>query len=297
MWRHLWRYLFILFLFTGTIFAQRGNMPSRVPEDNRTHQGFPDLIQKLLNSGQNFPTYLLFDQSIPEKVMKAKEDSIVPIDISFLHNDQAGLHRDVSGMVGFVVWENYVLTALHFNEYPSIWKDKDTIITVFDGRNYFYTELVFHESYPSNPHPSGYLMTDLVLLKVLPSNNPSVKFSKKPVILAESTYVIDKVTEKYKIINDYRKFYLFYFNPNSPLAFLPLEIGPYYAVDNLGDLNVFIGTLQGSGKPGFSGSPLVTPDGEVLGMAIQTDYVYTYVITIETVKNFLKEARQALSLN
>lgn len=236
--------------------------------------------------------FIPFNQSVPPFVTKTRQDSIVVVEAFYPAKDEDTGEYYLRGSmgVGFVAAKNYVIAALHifFDDDSSILqynsikvkgKDKKLEIEVINGDEHFPAKLVFYDR-----------KKELALLEVLPPENET--FNKKPAILADSTYITDDLGI---FVVPHDSFYLFYFplieNRN---IYTPLEVGPYLSLYRHNKLKILVGKLQGGVEWGFSGSPLISPDGKVWGMAFERTRggVYTLVITIETIKGFLEIARQ-----
>lgn len=249
-----------------------------------------DLFWQLFHTMKTEPDtiFIPFNESIPKPVLEVKEKSLVAVRSTFpkLGDDQR-ITKDHFFTVGFPVSPNYVLTVLHLlTDYPALWqgnKDFPTVIEVSDGYAVFTTSLVSYD-----------VPADLALLKINSPNEDGKVFHAQPVKLAQVTYFKDPNSNSAKAL--YNKFYSFSFYLSDPHLFFVLEFGPYRAITNSFDLgyvlDVPMGMVQGSGRPGFSGGPLLSTDGLVMGVLARVLDNYTLVILPETIDHFLKSVKE-----
>ncbi|MDO8495453.1 MAG: serine protease [bacterium] len=273
---------FVIFI---TVFA--GAWPGQAQEKEVLHPKHleQEAEKSTAPSGANkIPTFLSMDGYLPDPVNNLRKDSIVPIRVEIIHygEDEGGMHHDTFSGVGFVPpgWDGYVLTCMHVlgPAYPAIWSDKDFPLTiqVTDGKNIFDAELASF-SYEA----------DLVLLKVVSPNVDKVVFGSKPATMPSETLSKSPLAEK---------LYAFSFFPANPSAFFSIQIGPLRAMTNLLSSGMVypMGIVQGGVEKGFSGGPLITPDGVVVGVVARTTASYSYVILVETISRFLDSAKTGM---
>ncbi len=245
----------------------------------------------------NLPTngsvFVPLNQTIPPEVLEAKKSFVaVRMATPRLYEDQ-DIHIDQDFGLGVTVFDNYVLAALHLiGPFPTIWfsnrdsgeLSKASDISIFDGDTIFAAKI-----------DSLDYSADLVLLKVVSPNPQGKIFNLKPAKIAAQTFVVDPKTNEPKVL--FERFYAFSFFTKSPRAYFSLQLGPYLTVTNLlkESLVVPIGIVQGAIEPGFSGGPLVSPDGSVMGIVSKGSAVYTYVVTVETINYFLEVAKKRLT--
>ncbi len=242
--------------------------------------------------GQSF-VFIPFDQTIPDEVAKAREESLVAIRIitPHLHPDQEIYYDHAANAVGFASGNNYVVTALHIlGERPALWFNNanyPTVVEVFDGLSIFSAKAAFW-SYKA----------DLLLLKVESPNKESREFKQKPAKLAPAIAVQDPDTKKLKVVAE--KFFAFSFFSLRPMGFFSLQTGPVLTVTNfVGDqmLEIPMGIVQTAAEPGFSGGPLLAPDGTVVGLVTRSSTAYSYFVLSETVVAFLEVAKKKIALD
>lgn len=231
--------------------------------------------------------FLSFKQSIPKEVWQAKEQSMVAVEVKIPRWDwDHNIFEESGGGVGVTVWPNHVLMPLHLlGDYPALWdgnKDFPTAISVFDGAKFFETSLIDY----------NYKM-DLALVKVTSPDQDGKVFQSKPIKRSKTTMLLDPNLSEPSIL--YNKFYAFSFFAHDPLLFFALELGPFRAITNNFDdgylLDVPMGMIQGTLQPGFSGSPLFTPDGVLFGMMVRgKQNNFSFVVLPETIEKFLKMA-------
>ncbi len=208
--------------------------------------------------------------NFPTEVKEILSDSIVSVQV-FLATVSGGVigTNEVSA-TGFVVDDEIVLVTLHdFGEIPSAWFTSSTRIKIYDGANYFDGSLI-----AINPN------VDLALIKVEAAAASEVKFSKKVVTFAD-----DKSN-----LPDH--FYAAKFIPLGPQFYLPIELGQYLmetSIVNGQVLPIMMGIVDGVIEPGFSGSPLIGPDGKIYGVLTRQGGPFTYVVPLEVVKNFIEK--------
>ena len=244
------------------------------------------------NAFQVPPFFTNLDQTIPDETVKARDESMVAIRVlAFrLRMDQEIYQEQVSNGAGFAVLDGYVLTALHLlGDFPALWTNDNpnfpTVIEVFDGENIFKAKAVYFNH-----------KADLLLLEVSSPNDGGLKFKKKPAKLVFETYSMDQNSKKPKALYD--KFFAFSFFKNAPGFFFSLQLGSYYTVTNVVKEQMLanaMGILQTSVEPGFSGGPLWSPDGKVVGMVARSSNSYTYVVLIETINTFLELAQKQIT--
>src|SRR3989344_588951 len=238
--------------------------------------------------------FLPFNQSIPKEVMKAKEESLVAVEINIPKwNWDHNMTQEPGHGVGVTVWPNYVLMPLHLlGDYPSVWEgnnDFPTTITIFDGVRYFGASLVDY----------NYKM-DLAIIKIKSPDSEGNTFRCKPIKRAQTTMQLDSNLSEPTML--YNKFFVFSFFASDPSIFFALELGPFRAITNNFDdgylLDIPLGMVQGNLQPGFSGSPLFTPDGVLFGMIIRgKGNVFSFTVLPETIENFLKAVAQRMGVD
>lgn len=275
----------ILF-FASFIFIANGHLSAQVdivPAPGISEQFFHE---------QNPPIFLTLNKSIPEKVLKAKDESFVAIRVGFQTiRPNQNISEDAWYGAGFAVWPNYVVTSLHlFGTYPAMWHGTDefpTIPQVFDGQAFFTAQLVFYNS-----------KADLALLKINTPNSSNQNFGKKSAQLIKMD-INNKDSLDHLV--SYDNFYAFRPHVNNPHYFFSLKLGPLLSITNNLDggyfLEIPMGVLQGAVLPGFSGGPLFSPKGKVAGVVARSSATHTFVITTETLNNFLITAATHLGLD
>ncbi len=268
-----------IFVTSGYLFAQAIIVPA------------PGMPEQFFHE-QNPPIFLPLNKSIPEKVLKAKDESFVAVRVGFqiIRPDQ-NISEDAWYGAGFAVWPDYVVTSLHlFGTQPAVWHGTDefpTVPQVFDGQAFFTAQLVFYNS-----------KADLALLKINTPNLSNQSFGKKPAKLIKMD-INDK--DSLGRLASYDNFYAFRPHVNNPHFFLPLKLGTFLSiVNNLDDgyfLEIPMGVLQGGVLPGLSGGPLFSPKGEVAGVVARSSTNHTFAVTAETLNNFLTMAATHLGLD
>ena len=286
MFKRFFSLVSILFLLQANyLFSQDVPLPdSPVP--------VPGFTPQFLHGQSVPPIFFTLNQGIPEKVLKARDESVVAIRVGFpvIRADQ-GLSEDAWYGAGFTVWENYVVTNLHlFGNQPGLWygtKEFPTRPQVFDGSAFFNAQLVFYD-----------YTSDLAFLKVETPNASGENFSKKPVKLLKMN-----TTEKdgLELLGSYENFYAFAPYVSSPNLFFTLQLGPFRSITNSIDggyfLSMPVGIIEGNVQPGFSGGPLFSPNGEVAGVVTRTSTIFTFVILAETIHNFFMTSAAHLGLD
>ncbi|MEX1064172.1 MAG: serine protease [Candidatus Paceibacterota bacterium] len=178
--------------------------------------------------------------------------------------------RDTTS-TGFVVDnDGFVLAALHsFGDVPSAWLNNSTKVRIFDGTNYLDSSLIGID-------PNA----DLVLIKVEGTNTPGVKFTKKAVVMAENK---DNLPDH---------FYAVRFMPFGPGLYLPVKLGQYLLETNVTGghiLPIMMGAVDGTIEEGFSGGPLIGPDGKIYGVIVRRGEAFTYVVPLERASEFIRK--------
>lgn len=219
------------------------------------------------------------EEGIPDEVKKVKNDSLVAVRAGIPHwEEEPGYHHDYFYGAGFVPagFDGYVLTCFHvMGAYPGTWSSESypLIIQVFDGHDTFEAKMVFFDPYK-----------DLALLKITTPNPDKVEFAAKPAVIAQETF---NEPAKKKLPD---KFYAFSFFPENPAAFFIIQIGPMRMVTNLLNPTGFpLAIIQGGVEPGFSGGPLLAPDGVVMGMIVKSSVAFSRAVIVETINVFLKD--------
>lgn len=236
--------------------------------------------------------FIPLNQGLPSEVLKVKDESMVAVKVTMpmmAYDQRIYPNRSFGG--GFVVWPEYVLTSLHLmGEFPALWlgnKDFPTAIDVFDGEAVFSASLVDYNS-----------QADLALLKITSPYQDGKVFKQKPAKLAANTTIQDQSLSSPQVF--YEKFYAFSFYKSDPNHFFVAELGPYRAITNNLDEDYIIdlpfGIVQGRIKPGFSGGPLLSPDGTVMGLLARSSEISTLVVVPEIINLFLKTAQSKLGL-
>lgn len=225
------------------------------------------------------------DENIPVAVKKVKEESLVAVRAEVPHWEEGpGMHHDYFYGAGFVPagWDGYVLTCLHLmSAYPAVWVDEayPLIVQVFDGHNAFEAKMISFNS-----------RADLALLQVI-SGSEGEKFRSKPAVMTSDSLTDPKKSPRSE------KFYVFSFFPRHPNLFFTLEIGPLRTVSNAFYESSFpLGIIQGGVEHGFSGGPVLTTDGVVMGLLVKTSAAFSYMVLVETIDMFLDESRKLIEV-
>lgn len=242
---------------------------------------------------QNPGIFIPFTQNIPSEVLKTKNESMVSLRSSVLAwGESFNINPEHLFGCGLTVWENHVLTSLHlFGRHPAAWRGTDqypTTAMIFDGQSFFRVKIVFLD-------PEA----DLALLKVETPNEYGQIFSKKPAKIAAVTSITDPTSQEQRVL--YEKFYTFNFYIDHINFFYTMTLGPYLAITNSINngypLTHPLGKIQGTVERGFSGGPLLAPNGVVMGLLSSGSDSYTWVVTVETINAFLKNASLHLGLD
>lgn len=237
--------------------------------------------------------FIPLNQSIPTEVLKTMSESMVAIRTTMprMNGDQRIYKNHLFGG-GFVVWPDYVVTSLHlFGEFPALWlgtNDFPTIVEISDGH------AVFNASLADLNYSA-----DLALLKVSSPNGWGAVFQPKPARLAKHVTIQDQSLSSPKTLHN--KFYVFGFYTSDPHLYFALEVGPFRSITNSFDggylMDIPMGVLQRPAQSGFSGGPLLSPEGVVMGVVARTTENYTIVVLAETIDSFLTSARGKLGLD
>jgi len=194
----------------------------------------------------------------PPHVQGVLTDSIVGIEISFQSVENNTVKTKIKSATGFLVGENVVLTSLHtFSDMPAIWPH--ALVRIYDGRNFFGIRVV-------SANPS----VDLALILVVEEEN-GAKFSKKPITFAD-------FADKQKMPDH---FFSFAFSTVGKDVYFPIELGRYLMETNLVGSEIFpkpLGIVGGNIESGFSGAPLIGPDGRVYGVLSRGGDAYALCI-------------------
>ena len=251
----------------------------------------PLRIQEQQGDGSIF---IPFTRDIPSDVIKTKNESVVALRSSiYAVNNVGSIYWEHFYGCGTVVWDGYVLSALHIfgQRYPALWRGTDqypTEATIFGGNDFFFAKPVFLD-----------LKADLVLLKIETPNERGEIFNKKPAKIAKTTTVADSVSGE--LLIPYDKFWAFSFYTDYPQFFYTAVLGPYRAITNAFEQNQLLpnplGVVQGATQSGFSGTPSLSYNGAVMGMVDATSAINTWVVTVETINSFLKSAAAHLGLD
>ncbi len=242
---------------------------------------------------QNPGIFIPFNQTIPGEVLKTKNESLVAVRASIYGwADNLAVYSKYYFGSGVTVWDNYILTSLHiFGESPALWRGTDQYPTtgvILDGEHFFFAKVAFLDP-----------QADLALLKIETPNERKETFNKKPARIAKTTYILDPTSGQPRVLDE--KFFAFSFYTNDARFFYTVSLGPYRAMTNTLDLGYYlpypVGVVQGAIQPGFSGGPLLSPDGLVMGIASSGSNINTFVVTVETIHSFLKLAATHLGLD
>jgi hypothetical protein len=242
---------------------------------------FAILITVLPASGQEIPVtgkpvaepraVANYFYKFPPAVQKVLSDSMVGIEVTWQTSKRGLLDPKTKMATGFMVEDSIVLTALHtFSDIPEIWEANSTKIRICDGDNFFNAEIL-----------SVNAAYDLAAV-VVGKNENNAKFKKRTVVFASPQ---DK-----KNFPD--NFYSFALSSLGKNLYFPIKLGQYVMETTLVDddiLPAMVGMVLGNAESGFSGAPLIGPDGTVFGVLSMASPAYTYVTPIEQVLNFLKE--------
>lgn len=213
----------------------------------------------------------------PAAVERVLSKSIVGVRVSFPSSKRGISEIETRNATGFVVGEGIILTALHsFSDMPAVWHSRTIKVEVYDGENFF-------NAFLTTCDPK----VDLALLSLTELEQNGARFSKTPV-----TFAGDKDKQ-----NMLEHFYSFAFSTLGKNIFFPMEFGQYVMETNLIGGQVLserLGAIIGTNEAGFSGAPLIGPNGLVFGVLSLRGDAYTYVTTVEQTVTFLKESIEAL---
>ncbi|MDP3731139.1 MAG: hypothetical protein Q8R34_01445 [bacterium] len=251
----------------------------------------PVQIQDQQGDGSIFVSFV---RDIPGDVVKTKNESVVALRSSISAvNDIGSVYSQHFYGCGTVVWDGYVLSVLHIfgQHHPALWRGTDqypTKATIFGGSDFFFAKVVFID-----------LTADLILLKIETPNERGAVFNKKPVKIANTTYILDPTSGEPLVLYD--KFWAFGFYTDYPGFFHTAILGPYRAITNSLEQNRLLpnlmGVVQGPTQAGFSGTPLLSYNGTMMGLVDATSTLNTWVVTVETINSFLKDAAAHLGLD
>jgi len=237
--------------------------------------------------------FIPLNEDIPKEVTQTQEQSMVIIQATMpILSEDHRLHVQPRFTEGFVVWPGYVLTTLHLaGGYPALWGGNSnfpTAFTIADGKALFEASLVDYN-----------YKADLALLQVHSPNGWAVEFSKKPLKIVES--IAPPSGDASLITPLPAKLFAFAYYSTDPHLFFAASIGPLRAITNSFDggriTDIPFALVQGTIQPGFSGGPLLAPDGTAVGMVQGIIGIYTTVILPETMHTFLSSARVKLGLD
>lgn len=219
----------------------------------------------------------------PPAVEKAKEQSLVAIEFVVPRLINGVMGTITMQSTGFVVSsDGSVITTMHsFGDVPSEWFNKMTYLRVHDGRGFFKAELQKFD-----------WISDLAMIQINNWADNKKKFKKTAVMIARTG---DK-----KNLEAFERLYAFRLAVLGDSIYdLPLTLGPYLRETNIpvgdeGINNGVLGLVNGATESGFSGSPLLGPDGRVYGVIQRTSLVHTYVVTADGLSDFIKSSMETL---
>lgn len=212
--------------------------------------------------------------SLPPKVKRTVERSVVSVKISFRRlGSDVKIYLDKNEGTGFTVAANIVATAAHgATEYPAVWEDPNTKCEVYDGQNKFKCTLA-----------TVFGQTDIMTVEVK-NLESGIKFSKSPVVLAETDQNFPEI------------FYAVSFSSVGPNPYFLTKLGPYWSETNYFDDIIrpqTFGVVGGLVAKGFSGGPLIGPDGKVYGLIIErvpaSTPIHTLVSKVADIKKLVRE--------
>ena len=271
----------VFFFFLSGSFSLWAQEPEQDPIPPFFHPSVPETI------------FIPLNQNIPAEVQKTKNESMVAVRVTIPNwRYDYRIYKNYFFGGGVTVWSDYVATSLHLaSEYPALWlgnKDFPTVFQISDGKAVFNTSLAYYD-----------YQADLALLKVDSPNWWGAVFQQKPARLAKYTTVQDSTLFSPKVL--FEKFYAFGYYTSDPHLFFAVELGPFRSITNSFDgnylLDIPMGMLQGKVQKGFSGGPLLSPEGTVMGVVASESALYTYVVLAETLDKFLMSARDKLGLD
>lgn len=213
----------------------------------------------------------------PPRVIRVLKESVVAIQVSYPTIVDRILVRQVLKSSGLVVSNQMVVCASHaFGAEKAIWSSNETMCRIYDGENFFSCDLVSVDT-----------STDLAALKINTTGTGSIKFLKKPARFASAQ---DK-----RVMPD--RFYALRLQPFGRNFYIPVLLGPYLEETNwVNEIlrQTTFGMVSGSTLEGFSGGPLIGPDGKIYGILTEANSAHTYVSTTESVTEFIAETEQIL---
>ncbi len=209
----------------------------------------------------------------PPNIQIVLKDSIVGVEVSSLSMWGGVRTTKVKSATGFSVGNSLIITSLHtFSDAPQTWFPSK--IRICDGQNFFNAKLVAVDP-----------LVDLALILIV--DEERAKFSKKAVTFASSA---DKQN-----IPDH--FFSFAFSTVGREIYFPMELGRYLMETNLIGSEILplpLGVVSGNVEEGFSGAPLIGPDGKIYGVLSRKSDAYVYVTTLEQIPIIIKESKSEL---
>ncbi len=220
----------------------------------------------------------------PPAVERAKEQSLVAVEVIVPRLINNAIGTSTMQSTGFVINNSgSVITTMHsFGDVPSEGFHKATSVRIHDGSGFFEAEL--YQKYD--------WIADLVLIQVKNWADVKGKFRKTAITIAE---VGDK-----KNLETFDRLYVFRMAVSRDSIYdSPLILGPYLMETNVvvgGDEpeHTALGLVNGQTDNGFSGSPLLGPDGHVYGVVQRTSSIHTYVVTLDELASFIKSDAKTL---
>lgn len=268
--------LFVILISTTCVGVAYSQIP---PTDDRPKKGQDTPGETILDvSHPRSPIFVRHFFKMPQAVEQTLKDHIVGVSVAFYKRLDNGLVRQevrngTALVISMVDKEAIVLTCAHIlPELLATWFHETTSYAIYDGHNFF-------NAFMLGVDPSS----DLALLR-LAVEQGDVKFEKTPALLAGEQ-------DRNKIPSNTEFFYAYKFLSIGTNIFFPIRVGPYFSETNfVGDEilpSTFI-VLGNALEGGFSGGPLIGPDGKVYGVISQITPAYTYAVPVEVIKTFVK---------
>mgnify|MGYP001559254572 CR=1 FL=1 len=220
----------------------------------------------------------------PPAVEKTKNENLVAVEfIAARVVEKKVTPLQVRG-TGFVVDDNgSIITVMHnMGEVPADWFAPTTFIRVHDDHGFFDVRLEKRD-----------WIVDLAMLKIRDWQSNKSKFRKTPATLAT-------IAEKGKL-EGFDHLYAFGFMTSAVgVLHLPIILGPYFQESNISDDEqevelIMSGSAGNRIDAGFSGGPLLGPDGKIYGIVKQTTNTHTYVVTLENLLAFIQSDQKTIN--
>ena len=243
----------------------------------------PALAQNDNHTKSDLPVSIKYFYKFPAKIEAVKSESVVGVVISFERlNEDGRINTEFNNLAGVVIdSDGLILTCYHgLPEYKAVALDESTRVKIFDGHRFFDAKLLAID-----------WTTDQAMLKVEPLEQNGFKFSKRAV-------EIPTEIEKNVLAATAESFYVFRFLSRGEGCFIfTARLGPYLIETNVAGkilrvkpLGVLLNDIEG----GFSGSPIIGSDGKIYGLAHGSSDIFTYVVTLEEIKEFISKTKEHL---